>query len=241
MYSIEANDEMSDNMLRTILKESDFIGFANPVYGADMPLIMKTFIGRLTSILQSEKNDAKPTYIINTFGYINAFGPFAAGRLLDKNCFRLIAYVNIQMCNNISTYKIKSDIISPIALSKRKVQARSRLEILKNRLLTGKKYIKGMGLYLIPGIIIRKKTGPAVHSHYKDLGVQLNTCSRCMSCVRNCPTRSICFNDERFEFSEGCTACSRCYNYCPTFSITIGGEYTDPKNYRRYKGPDSLQ
>ncbi len=240
MYSIDVNDRMTDDILRAILNASDYIGFANPIYGADIPLIMRAFIRRLTGIQRNEKTHSKPIYMINTFGYINGYGPFAAGRLFDKDYFKLKAHVNIKMCNNISTYKIKSNFVSPATLSIRKIQAKNRLEIMVNRLLKEKMYIKGIGLYLIPGIIIRKKTGPAMHSHYKELGVHTDTCNRCMACVNNCPTRSIRFKDDRFEFLEGCTACSRCYNYCPTFSITLGGVYADPSIYCRFRGPDSV-
>jgi NAD-dependent dihydropyrimidine dehydrogenase PreA subunit len=240
LYSIDACDQMTDDELRTILNASDYIGFANPIYGADIPPIMKTFIRRLTDIQRTEKNGSKPAYLINTFGYINACGPIAACRLLDKVCFRLMAYVNIKMCGNISTYKMKSDFVSAAILSKRKARAKAQLEVLINRLSAGKKHIKGIGPYLIPGILIRKRAGPAVRSHYKELGVRTDTCVGCMACVRNCPTHSIRFINDRFQFSEGCTACSRCYNFCPTFSITLGGIYADPSVYRRFRGPDSL-
>lgn len=223
--------------MKEIIKESSFIGFANPIYGAGIPPIMRSFIRLLTDILKTGEVCPKPLYIINTFGYINAFGPFAANKLFDKNYFKLMAYVNIKMCNNVSTYKHRSKLLSSEDLGIRKERAKVKLKTMTGRLLSSRKYINGIGPYLIPGIFIRKKAGQTIKNNYHALSVQTGTCNGCMMCVNNCPMRCIKIVDQQFEFSEGCTACMRCYNFCPTFSILIDAVFTDPDIYHRYRGP----
>ena len=76
--AIDNFDQMSKEDLTDTIKRSTYIGLAHPIYGADMPPIMKEFACLMMDIIKSEKIPAKPFYIINTFGYVNAFGPFAA-------------------------------------------------------------------------------------------------------------------------------------------------------------------
>ncbi|WP_085832383.1 EFR1 family ferrodoxin [Clostridium merdae] len=238
LYSIDDFKRCKSENLIKIVKESTCIGFANPIYGADIPSIMKAFIRFLTDSLKTEKVYSKPFYFINTFGYVNAYGPFEAKKLFDKDCFKLMAYVNIRVCNNISTYRHKSQLVSSKKLRIRKARAEDELKIMINRLLSSKKHIKGIGPYLLPGILIRKKTQKVIQNNYQLLSVQAKTCNRCMLCLNNCPTRCIKLNNQQFEFSAECTACMRCYNFCPTASIWINGIYTDPKEYFRYRGPE---
>lgn len=238
IYSIDNHEAKAADFLKNIICKSDFIGFANPIYGADIPPIMKKFIHRIIKILQNEELVSKNTYMINTFGYINAFGPIEAKRLLANTCFNLKAYVNIRLCNNISTPKLNLNIVSRDELNHKKDQARKELLLLSERLLSGRKYITGIGPYLIPGIIIRKKAHKGIIYNYKSLGVNTETCNRCMQCINSCPTNSIKLNGDQFVFSTDCTACMRCYNFCPTFSIQFDGVAANPKVYHRYHGPN---
>lgn len=237
-YSIDNFNSKSKEELTALLKKSAYIGLAHPIYGADVPPIMRDFIFLLTDILRTEEIPPIPLYIINTFGYINAFGPFAAQKLLDNQYFDMKAYCNIKLCNNVSTHSHKTASISEEKLSTRKQAAVAELRKLIQGILSGKKHIKGIGFYLLPGIIIRKISKQSVKSHYKTLSVQTCTCTRCMLCVRGCPTQSISYIGGDFVFSSKCTACMRCYNLCPTASVLIDGIFTDPQDYFRYKGPE---
>jgi len=79
-----------------------------------------------------------------------------------------------------------------------------------DRLLEGKSYITGVGPYLIPNILIRKKSKKSLEDNYKVLSVEITTCKRCILCV----------------------------NKCPTFSILFDGKYADPNIYERHRGID---
>ena len=236
--AIDNFDQMSKEDLTDTIKRSTYIGLAHPIYGADMPPIMKEFACLLMDIIKSEKIPAKPFYIINTFGYVNAFGPFAAQKLLSKDCFALKAYCNIRLCNNVSTHSHSAAPITEEELSIRKQRAIVELSKLIQDILSCKKHIEGIGPYLLPGIIIRKLSRKNVKNHYQELSVQASTCTGCMLCVRKCPTNSISYADGKFLFSDKCTACMRCYNFCPTASVLINARFTDPQKYFRYRGPD---
>lgn len=237
-FSIEDVASQDAAFLQETLSQSDFIGFANPIYGANIPKIMGQFISRLAGIAIKTGRPDKPAYQINTFGFVNGFGPFCAGKLLSNAGLDLVGYVNIRLCSNASTPKAKTKELSPAEMESRKHKAVMELEKAAANLIRGKKSVAGIGPYLIAGMIIRKSIGTMMDDNYKDMGIDMERCAHCMTCANNCPTGSIGYNGEKFSFSSTCTACFRCYNFCPNAAVTVGGAYADTENYKRYRGPD---
>ena len=233
MFSIDFGENLTDEHILKIVQDADCIGLATPIYGGDIPPIMKGFIDRLIKILKPVQTEKK-VFVINTFGYVNAFGPNEMKKLLAGSGLVLTAYVNIQLCNNV----IVTQPVDRELLNKRMARGKAELIRLADRLLSGRKRIKGHGPQLMIGAMIRKKVPEAIARHHQTLGVHSETCTRCMTCVNNCPTQSILFDEgEGFTFLPGCTACMRCYNFCPTGSITMNGVYADPNEVPRYQGP----
>jgi NAD-dependent dihydropyrimidine dehydrogenase PreA subunit len=176
--------------------------------------------------------------VINTYGYANAFGPTENGRLLAAAGLELVAHINIRMCNNIISTRPDAKPFDWELLRKRMTVGEQELTRLADCLSAGKKRIKGHGPQNLVGTMIRKKIPEAIANYYQTLGVNQDTCIRCMACVDHCPTGSIHFDEETgFSFHAGCTACMRCYNFCPTGSITTDGVYYDPRQFPRYQGP----
>ena len=234
LYSIDIGSQLSDEQIRAIVADADAIGFANPIYGGDIPPIMRAFLSRVVGLI-GPLPSPKRTYVINTYGYVNAFGPNEAQKLLAGSGLTLSAYVNIQLCNNVTSSKP----LDRAQLAKRMDRGRQELQRLAASLIAGRKRIKGHGPQLLIGAMIRKKVPEAIAKFYQTLGVDRATCSRCMVCVKDCPTGSIRLTGEKFAFSAGCTACMRCYNFCPTGAITIDGVVADPQKFPRYQGPEA--
>lgn len=233
LYTIDIAAQLSDEQIRAIVNDADAIGFANPIYGGDIPPIMRTFISRMVSLIGTLAT-AKRTYVINTCGYVNAFGPYETEKLLAGSSLELTAYVNIQLCNNVTSSKP----LDRAKLSKRMVRGRHELNRLADCLIVDRKRIKGHGPQLMIGAMIRKKMPAAIAKFYQTLGVDRATCTRCMDCVKNCPTGSIRRKGDKFVFGVGCTACMRCYNFCPTGAITINNVVADPHKFLRFQGPE---
>ena len=144
------------------------------------------------------------------------------------------------MSNNISTPKIKANLLESKTMKIRMDKGKEEIEKLINRLINKKRSIRNIGFYLIPGIVVRKATTNAQKNNYLSLSINQEKCSHCMLCVTNCPTKSIVFSDKGFKFLPSCTACMRCYNFCPKYAIYHEGKYADPSIYRRYRGPQSI-
>jgi NAD-dependent dihydropyrimidine dehydrogenase PreA subunit/flavodoxin len=234
IYSIETQI----TNFKEIVNDADIIGFAFPLYGANIPNLVKNFIYKFKGNLNTTCK--KQCFIITTAGYIDAYGPFTAGKILKPNGFKLVGYINIKMSNNISTPKIKADFLTSEKMKKRMSKGKDEIERLIYSLIHEKQYIRNIGLYLLPGVFIRKASENGKKNNYQALSVDKEKCSRCMACVNNCPTKSIIFSGKEFSFLPSCTSCMRCYNSCPKFAICHEGKYADPNIYKRYRGPQSI-
>ena len=238
MYSIE-NDQIKDfSILSEFLEKSDAIGFAYPIYGANLPPIMRNFITDIGKISDNLTNlDQKYCFIISTIGYVNGYGPFKIKNVVRSICLKLKAHINIRLTNNISTPGLKINPVSINRLEKRKKKGSKKLNKLMGKIIKNKKYIRGIGPWLIPGMLIRRLTAPKIDVAFQRFSINLDTCNNCNICINNCPTKNIVRVDNKIILKEGCTACFRCYNFCPTQSVLFKGKFADPKVYHRYHGP----
>lgn len=236
-YSIEEASVGEGAFIRGVLWKSDLIGIAYPIYGADMPPIMKDFLKNLRTVSVASGHGAKPAFTVATMGFVNAYGPLAAGKALRRCGLRLVGAVNIRLANNSSVPGLRVDPAGGAKLAKRRARAGRLLAEMLVALAVGKKYVRGIGPYLIPGMVIRRLIGARLRNNHRSLSVDTRRCTRCLRCVNNCPKRCIEQADGLIRFKPGCTACMRCYNFCPTAAILYHGRFASPEIYKRYHGP----
>ena len=219
-YAIETIDDLKLNMLSADIRSAEYVGFAFPLYGADIPRIMRVFIKRfLTAAGQSEIK--RNMFIINTFGYVNGCGVFRAAKQFKGSLLKLSGYVNLKLTDHspsINSQKVKFH--PPLSESK-KQKAVKRLERLVDKLMNGKRLINGIGPHLLVGAVIRQLLKDPLVNTYRHLSVNAALCSRCMQCVSDCPTDSIAEENGVLTFSSTCEACMRCYYFCPVGAIAL--------------------
>ena len=133
------------------IRDADIIGFAFPVYGANMPAAVRGFVEGLPAGIE------KPAFIVTTAGYVDPFGPFAARKAL-KDRFRLTGYINLKMSNNVSVPTMRLALLPTERLKKRMARAVKKIQKLLDRIALNKKYIRNIGPYLLPGVFIRRAT-----------------------------------------------------------------------------------
>ncbi|MBN1603239.1 MAG: EFR1 family ferrodoxin [Chitinispirillaceae bacterium] len=218
------------------IDEFDMIGFSYPIYGANFPPVFKLFLEQL--IESRSDSVSKACFTLCTIGYVNALGPFAAQKILKQACFKLVGSLNIKLTNNTSVPNLKTKVFNDHELDNRKEQALRKIQHFAEQLTNNKKMITGIGPYLIPGYIIRKISDRKIKKINEIWSVDQSRCLHCNLCITICPTNSIIFTNNVFEFKNTCTACFRCYNVCPANAILHTGTYADPKYYIRYKGPE---
>jgi len=213
LYSIDIKECPGDEELLHIIKNSDIIGIAYPIYGANIPPIMIKFISKIKGIKCKNEIPTKKIFMLNTFGYVNAFGPVAAKKIWKSSGFDMLAYINVRLTDNTSN-KDQTDI------AKIRTQA-AELELQKSAeaLAKKEKYIKGYGFYLLPGIIIRRITCPLIKENYKNMFIEKQLCNKCGICIENCPAQAITYVNNEIIFTSDCTACRRCLNTCPRKAV----------------------
>ena len=218
--------------VQKVIRESDIVGFAFPVYGMNVPEVMKQFLRQAGKAFAEDGQ--KPVFIAVTGGYADGCGPYeAVGHLAAKNAV-LKGYVFLKIANNAGTSGKSRAPIPADKMRTRLANCSRKLDALADALTAGKTKIEP-GVYR--GVLFRGMMNKLVRGAYSHMSVDPTTCSRCMTCVENCPTKSIEVVDGAFVFRPTCTACLRCFNFCPTYSIWYGGRYIDPDVSPRYLGP----
>ena len=129
-------------------------------------------------------------------------------------------YVNIRTSNTAPSLKRKRAVIGDNLNIKVKNKALEQLKKVLRRIDDGRNLIQGIGPHLIIGCLIRSILRNAIRDNYLKMHVDMNSCTECMICVRNCPTKSIYIKDKSFLFSNSCESCMRCYNNCPVHAIS---------------------
>lgn len=228
----------SEQSILELVADADFIGVANPIYGANIPRNIRAFIMNLTEVLNHASLVHSKLFFINTVGYVNGFGYFRTRGIVKKSNLQIIGYANIKLFSNVASTNTNSKITN-IELNKRKSKAIARLEKLVNHLEKNKVYFNGIGPHLIIGGVIRRLIQKDMENNYLNFVVDKALCTKCMKCVNHCPTNSIEYEKVAFIFKSTCISCMRCYNLCPANAIDIlKGDVS--KGIGKYIGVDTI-
>jgi ferredoxin len=206
----------------------DAVLLAHPIYGANLPRIVGE---RLDGLVLAKGTRLS---VLATFGYANALGPFREAKTLGR---RIHSYFNLRMFNNLSTPKLRTDLVPLETRLGKKAGLEARLDRILERLLRGSRRLEGVGPQLLAGLAIGRLTRRGLRDNYKSLSVDGKRCTLCLRCVASCPASALAYQNGVFSFGAGCSACMRCYNSCPASAILLDGVWADPRIYTRYKGP----
>ncbi len=216
--------------------ESEIVGFAYPVYGSDIPAIMKTFLK--TDLKDTKIDDKKSVVVLTSMLFFSGDGALIIKKYLDKTIWQLKWTKNFALTSNLSVPGFKANPVSIKKLNKRKNKSKEVL----NRLLMDIE--KGRSTLRAQWGIIGRFLGGLQRIFEKYVGdvllkfsVDPKRCIKCLKCVKECPTENIIYDEmkERINFSNNCTWCMRCYTRCPTQAVLVREKYCDPQKYRRLK------
>ena len=209
LFNIDRYYDKTEQILECF-KKADIIGFAYPIYGANIPRIFKDFLVNITNLNISNKK----CFIITTVGYINAYGPYFIRNEIRKIGLSLcwheaITYFDSTKCrNNVS-----------IDIEKIRLKTSEKIEKMIRNIVNNKKHYGGIGPWIVVGYLVRKTVSGKLNQHYLKYKVDFNKCILCMKCVNDCPVEAITYSNDRFIFSKKCTVCFRCINKCPNDAI----------------------
>lgn len=232
-YAIEECTTFSPQQKKNV-KDADYIALAYPIYGASIPPLFDRF---LQTLHQSHiLSPGQKAIILTTYGYINGYGPFCAKKRLKKLTLDVQYHINCRMMNNIFTPFMPISPLSEKRFSRRREQNFLKIKkLVKNIQEEKSRTIEGVAPYLIGGWIVRRLSGHKIRHAHTELSVDHSRCTRCLQCLKGCPTSSIEINSNTLAFTNSCTACMRCYNYCPQAAILYRKTYCDPKEFYRHR------
>ncbi len=233
IYDIET---ISPVELDKVLHTADILGFGYPIFGSDIPLVMKEFMISLPVL-----DIAKPVFIFCTQWMFSGDGSSVALEFLPPSYNKVKWSEHFFMPNNVCISSIRLPYTNDQRkISKRVGKAQHRIDHLVEAVL--KNHQKKRGFTLIShwlGLMQRKPFRKYFDNYRDKIGIDPNRCISCNLCVEICPVEN--FTQDPIKAKDNCIYCLRCYNFCPVSAITFMGRkhilsrgtpYQGPKGYK---------
>ncbi|MBN2510151.1 MAG: EFR1 family ferrodoxin [Spirochaetales bacterium] len=219
LYDIEAVIKETRGSIFPAVLNSDIIGLAYPVYGANLPRIVNNFIEYL------KNGNNKKIFIISTVSVINAYGPFIIRNKLRKHGYLLKWHYVYYTVNNTKTRSVNREI-----LEQKHSKNSRRFSQFCDSIIADRIFYHGIGPWIIGGYAVRILLKKPIAEFYRSLWVDDSICTKCNVCITRCPTEAIKLSHNKFVFQKECTTCFRCINNCHVNAIKI-------RKHHKYPGP----
>lgn len=239
IHSIEQVKDETPSFFIDILKRTDIIGIAYPIYGSTWPHIVRDFTFRLLRIYEKHqlpKQKSLPSVLVLTSMMLfSGDGALVPRKYFSKQGFHLKWAINIPLTSNISIPIFRANPYSKEKIEKNKQKAIPKLErLLKNIILDQPWLEHRYNPFYRLVAWLQRVTEPLLYRliHFS---VEKKRCTLCRQCIRYCPTDNITFNEDEgiIIFNDKCTFCMRCYNLCPVYAIKTGKKVSLPPKYKR--------
>ena len=119
IFNIEKAKEFD---VREIVTRNEIIGFAYPIYGSDIPKIMKNFL--TTHFKNIDLQGKIPVLVINTMLLFSGDGALIIRKYINESNFELRWILNIILNSNISIPGFRVNPIPQKKLEKRMLKAK---------------------------------------------------------------------------------------------------------------------
>lgn len=239
VISIENSEETTEDRVIAAINNSDIIGFAYPVYGSNVPMIMKDFIDRFTSICDANGEQLKTplpdAMVICTMMMFSGDGAILPKNKLEKCGFTFKWGMNVPLTSNISIPIFRANPYEKEKIEENKEKTRDKFRKLLERISKGEKWLEHRWNVPFRLVALLQRVSEPLLYKLVHFGVDTERCIRCLRCVNHCPTETINYDKENdsFSFADTCTFCMRCYNLCPEHAITANDKVCLPPKYKR--------
>lgn len=225
--------EAGEDRVRELFESSHRLIIVYPIYGSDMPKLLKKTLLELSSKIP------KKTMLLCTQLSFSGDANIHMAKLIRKSGIDVVVTGELNMSNNLSTPLFKRKPMTGEELQENLRANRERIDGLIQKFLTGKKAIKRLTFSDRIGGGTQRLLFNLCYPLYPLLLSANERCNRCGYCERLCPVKAITVNTREVRWSSRCIFCVRCYNYCPVEGIDLMGATKDRDKFRRYKGPES--
>lgn len=201
------------------IENHEIIVLGYPVQFSTAPKIVREFIET-----NSEKFNGKRFFIIATMGLASGDGAGCAARLIKKHDGKIVGGLHLKMPDNIADSKLlkKSHEKNQIIIDK----ATQKIDGAVKRFKDGKPTRDGLSVFrrLCGFLMQRAWFGHKTRYYRKAPKVNTNACIGCGLCVKVCPTKNMCLENNKAVSGDKCTMCYACVSGCPTKALTILGK-----------------
>ncbi len=215
---VAMSDALLNNETEYTLKDHERLGFVFPIYGWNIPTIVRRFINQL--VLKEYKNNY--TYFACTCGDDMGTTEKLVYKLLSTKGWRLNSSYAIKMPNTyvcLPGFDVDNTLLEQKKLNEAKVTVDHICQLVLEK-RCGKRLT-------IPGALPWTKThilGWAFH-HFLTSSKKFhaeNTCISCGKCVTACPLHNIHLEEGTPVWENNCTMCLSCYHHCPQHAVSYG-------------------
>jgi len=225
-FQIHSIEEQDVDFTKLIL-EADFVLISYPIYGSDIPKIMRDFL-----IENADSFREKPIMTLATQMLFSGDGGALAYYILKPYNVKLLASMHINMPHNIVDFRIlpayKDETVEKILL-----KASKKIDYYIKQIKSGNKVKTGMRFYsrTLGYLTQRLYYRWMYKSMIKMVRIDEGKCISCLKCVQNCPVGNMVMTDNKILTNNACTLCYRCINICPTQAIRIFGKHYPKQQY----------
>jgi len=211
-----------ENIVMPKADEKPLIGFAFPTHGFNAAPLMLKFIAGFPRGLSKE------IFLLNTRAGMKLYKMYMPGLsgvalmlpafILWLKGYKCIGFRPVDLPSNwISLHPgLRKKVIDSIFIRCERIVRK-----FANNILSGKKVYRG--LYSLPIDLI---VCPLAFAYYfggrfflSKTYIANNNCNNCGQCIRECPTSSIKYVENRPYWNLTCESCMRCLNNCPQRAI----------------------
>ena len=208
-----------------LVAECDLFGLGYPIYGSDIPLLVRSMIESLEMVA------GKRAFVFCTQMMYSGDGAAYAGKMLRRKGFVIRQLAHFNMPNNLTDYLRflpEPQDLTGLRIRKDRQTRRFVEAIDRNRSLR-----KGMNpLSLLLGLLQRvpfQKYESAMFSHAIKIDA---TCIMCGLCQRLCPVGNFQIKDGKLTEMDRCILCYRCISHCPVQALHTNPRHTVKYQYR---------
>jgi flavodoxin/Pyruvate/2-oxoacid:ferredoxin oxidoreductase delta subunit len=213
LYPIEKIKNVNE-----LVDNSDIFGIGFPIYGSDMPDIVKNMIEDLLP------GKGKRVFVFCTqMMYSGDGGANAARKLIEKG-FLVKQIEHFNMPNNLRDFA--KFLPTKVNYEKLEKKTRKKAEKFAEKVIFNKRKLKGMNFVSNILGLLQRKPYQKLKSRTEIRMLIEDNCILCKKCLELCPVNNYYIEDNRLKSKTDCILCYRCINHCPTKSLHINKRNT---------------
>lgn len=217
-----------------IIAENDVVGIAYPIYGSDLPQLMKDFIGSLAPV------KGKKAFVFCTQWLWSGDGARVGAQLLQGLGYNVSWAEHFCMPNNVSV-TVASFLPytnNPGKLARKLTKTTVKITRFAGRIASGRPFLRGFNLVaMLAGNMQRLPFRRFFHRLRDHIGVNLTRCTNCGNCTFLCPSENLVREGSEIKTKGSCMLCLRCYSFCPQMAITYLKKLHRLSRGKPYQGP----